>query len=82
MEEALGKVRMLYQEVDRLQTAIRKHRDQRGDHRCWRDDEELYATLPEGYTPPARDTAVELANCERYIRCRQAPRTTNVPPQR
>ncbi len=66
----------------RLLAAIRKHRDQRGDDRCWMDDEELYAILPEGYNPPKRDTAVELANCERFIASRRHPRTEYVSPER
>jgi hypothetical protein len=66
----------------RLQDAIRRHRDQRGDDRCWMDDEELYAVLPEGYTPPARDTAVELKNCERFIASRRNPTTEYVSPER
>jgi hypothetical protein len=67
-------------EIEKLRAAIRKHRDQRGDDRCWMDDEELYRVLPEGFTPPARDTAVELANCERFIACRQNPATEYVSP--
>lgn len=69
-------------EVDRLRAAIRNHRDQRGDDKCWEDDERLYAILPEGFTPPARDSAVELANCERYIACRHNPATEYVSPER
>lgn len=65
-----------------LRAAVRKHRDQRGDDRCWLDDEELYQALPEGYTPPARDSAVELANCQRFIACRQNPATQYVSPER
>jgi hypothetical protein len=69
-------------EVARLQAAIRLHRDQRGDDRCWMDDEALYAVLPEGYTPPERDTAVELERCRQYIECRRNPRTVYISPQR
>jgi hypothetical protein len=69
-------------DVAALQAAIRKHRDQRGDDRCWKDDEELYAVLPEGYTPPERDGAVELKNCERFIASRQNPKTEYVSPER
>lgn len=69
-------------EVDQLRTAIRSHRDQRGDDRCWQDDETLYAVLPEGFTAPARDSSVELANCQRYIACRHNPGTEYVSPQR
>jgi hypothetical protein len=39
-------------EVASLQAAIRAHRDQHGDDRCWQDDHTLYAVLPEGFTPP------------------------------
>lgn len=69
-------------ELATLQAAIRKHRDFRGDDRCWEDDVELYKTLPEGYEAPASDTAVELSNCQRFIECRQNPSTEYVSPQR
>lgn len=69
-------------EVERLRAAIRKHRDQRGDDRCWMDDEELYAVLSEGYTPPKRDTSIELKNCEKYIASRHDPRVTYTSPER
>lgn len=65
-----------------LENAIRAHRDARGDDRCWMDDEELYKVLPEGYTPPMRDSAVELDLCRRFIQSRQHPATIYVPPQR
>jgi hypothetical protein len=68
--------------LERLQAAVREHRDARGDDRCWKDDEELYAALPEGYTPPERDTSVQLAMCERYIASRQHPATEYVSPER
>lgn len=68
--------------VEFYESAIRKHHDYRGDDRCWMDDEELYKTLPEGYTPPKRDTCVELHNCNKYIACRQNPATTYVSPER
>lgn len=65
-----------------LRTGTRDHRDQRGDDKCWMDDEKLYKLLPEGYTPPARDTAVELANCRKYICSRMNPATIYISPQR
>lgn len=68
--------------VQQLESAIRKHRDQRGDDRCWLDDEELYKVLPEGYSPPKRDSAVELKMCEKYISCRHNPNTEYISPQR
>lgn len=72
----------LIAEIHRLMTAIRRHRDYKGDDRCWLDDEELYSALPEGFTPPARGSRVELLNCERYIQCRHNPATEYVSPQR
>lgn len=69
-------------EVERLRTAIREHRDTRGDDRCWQDDETLYKTLPEGYEPPRRDASVELDLCRQYIACRRNPATEYVSPQR
>jgi hypothetical protein len=65
-----------------LAAAIRRHRDCRGDDRCWRDDRELYAVLPEGYAPPPHDSAVELELCRRYIASRHDPATEYVSPQR
>jgi hypothetical protein len=57
-----------------LTEAIRKHRDQRGDDRCWLDDRELYIALGEPFTerwsalPPPEEM---LANCRRFIASRQ-----------
>ena len=61
-------------EIDRLRAAIRKHRDMRGDDRCYLDDAELYAVLPEGDTRPASDSAVTEENCRRFRECRQQGR--------
>lgn len=63
------------QRVSQLETAIRTHRDQRGDDRCWLDDAELYAVLGEDqatqtdFKLPPRQTF--LQNCSRYWECRQ-----------
>jgi hypothetical protein len=73
---------MTDREVERLRQAIRNHRDQRGDDRCWLDDEELYKALPEGYTPPPRSETVELDCCRRYIATRHHPGTVYISPQR
>ena len=64
-------------EVRRLRVAIRDHRGQRGDDRCWLDDMALYAMLPDGPPDPSI-TALPpegefLANCARYHARRQAP---------
>ena len=69
------------EEVERLRAAIRKHRDYRGDDRCYQDDAELYAVLPEGDTRPTSDTAVTIENCAKYIIYRQQGREY-VSPQR
>lgn len=65
-----------------IMDAIRTHRDQRGDDRCWMDDEMLYSALPEGYARLEVDTAVELTRCEQFIAHRHNPGTTYVSPQR
>ena len=83
---AVDVLRASYQQMkaenERLLASIRKHRDQRGDDRCWMDDEELYRTLPEGFVPPVRDSSVELKNCERFIARRHNPATEYVSPER
>ncbi len=61
--------------------AIRKHMNMPGDDRCFQDDHDLYMVLPEGDTRPAREVAVTLENCQRYITCRQGGREY-VSPQR
>lgn len=72
----------LQEEVETLRAAIRKHRDEKGDDRCYLDDYELYKVLPEGFEPPKYCTAVELENCKRYIASRQDPNIEYVSPQR
>lgn len=67
----------LVAEVIRLRDAVRKHRDQRLDDRCWMDDYELYEVLPEGIDPHYVDLRllpkdVMMRNCERFIDCRQS----------
>jgi len=66
-------------EIERLRNAIRAHRDERGDDRCWIDDLRLYASLGDGgidgsklRLPPKADF---LGSCERYWECRQDPLT-------
>ncbi|MCI0463066.1 MAG: hypothetical protein L0Z62_39465 [Gemmataceae bacterium] len=59
-------------ENEHLKAAIRKHRDQHADDRCWLDDQELYAALgehkPADNSLPPRDQF--LANCARFYDCR------------
>lgn len=80
----LGNSKILHsnKRIKELEDAIRKHRDQRGDDRCWQDDEELYKILPEGYEVPKREVAVEWAMCKKYLACRRNPKTEYISPQR
>lgn len=75
-------ITFLMDELDKVRAAVRKHRDFRGDDRCWMDDEELYSVLPEGFVPPERDSTVEVKNCIRYIACRHNPATVYLSPER
>jgi hypothetical protein len=63
----------LVSEIVRLRNGIRKHRDAKGHARCWEDDRELYALLPEGnlgdQTLPPREEF--LAGCHRYYELRR-----------
>jgi hypothetical protein len=62
--------------VRRSRAAIREHRDQIGDYRCWVDDEVLYhSTLPElnDLTPEPPDINEFMRRCEAYHSNRQDP---------
>lgn len=74
-------LRIAMERVEELEAAIRRHRDARGDNRCWMDDEALYRVLPEGFTPPERDTAVEIERCLQFLLARKNPATAYVSPQ-
>jgi hypothetical protein len=67
--------------LDALHTAIRYIRDQFGDDKCYEDWHKLFAMLPEGFTPPKQDIAVQLEHCERFLKCRAAG-INYVPPPR
>ena len=60
----------LIAEAKRLRVAVRNHRDQVGDDRCWADDDALYSSLPEGgcplkaFSPQEKD--ILMARCSRY----------------
>jgi len=76
----------LLKKLELVLNAIRKHRDQRGDDRCWMDDNELYeTTLPEGIN--GADLRLHapcemIINCAKYIAHRQDPSVPYVSPQR
>lgn len=74
----------LQNRIKELEQAIRNHKDSwlKGDDKCWKDNEQLYRVLPEGYTPPQRDTLVEIENCKKYIESCHAPHVTYTSPQK
>jgi hypothetical protein len=59
--------------IDELEAAIRKHRDERGDDRCWLDDVDLYTILGDTTQPEFKlpERAEFLGNCARFWECRQ-----------
>lgn len=67
-------VKHLTQEVNRLRSAIKKHRSQRADDLCWMDDDVLYEALGDGVKRDNQigDPEAMLKNCRRFIekRCR------------
>jgi hypothetical protein len=71
-------------EVDRLKGAIRKHRDARGDDRCWIDDLELYRIIGDGDVDPsilALPSKCEfLESCSRFWSQRQHPDDQTIDP--
>lgn len=62
------------EERDRLRDAIKAHRAQRADDRCWMDDVELYRSLGDGDVGDNRigDRFAMLSNCLRFINQRCA----------
>jgi hypothetical protein len=68
-------VRAALARIAELETAIRKHRDQRGDDRCWLDDHDLYAHVGipadhDSRLPPKEEF---LESCQRFWEQRRAP---------
>lgn len=61
----------LVDRIEELEAAIRIHRDARGQDRCWENDLELYALLPEGvpegYTGGMPTREEFLAGCAEYF---------------
>lgn len=64
-----AEVSRLYSENIKLKDAIRNHRDQKSDDRCWLDDQELYKVLGDGNLGDncVGDKDQMLKNCERYL---------------
>ena len=75
-EGSLNRNEELSQILREIRQAVREHRDQVGDYRCWVDDEVLYhRVLPElrGLSPQVPDP-VNFSNfCDAYFNNRQDP---------
>lgn len=56
----------------RLRAAIRHHRDQRGDDRCWLDDWRLWKKLPDTILDDTAIPSDATARCEAYFRHRRS----------
>lgn len=65
----LGVRNDLHARVKVLEDAIKNHRDQKADDRCWMDDDELYGVLCDGQASDRRvgDKESMLRNCARFI---------------
>lgn len=62
--------------VTLLESAIRAHRDQKGDDRCWLDDATLYEVLGEEVARSTLPPKCEfLESCTRYWEQRRNPRS-------
>lgn len=59
--------------VEILESGIRQHRDEKGNDRCWLDDQRLYALLPEGPPEPQALPPIHefIPNCVKYYYQRQ-----------
>lgn len=67
------------EEIVRLRTEIRSHRDQRGDDRCWLDDEKVWVLLPESFlrSTTLPEFSTMMAKCRAFYRYR-GTRTTPI----
>src|SRR4051794_12801651 len=79
LQTAADELDRLRAEGERLKAAIREHKDQRGDDRCWLDDVKLYHPLGEGVSPDAGlpPKCEFLESCSRYFDQRQWPADKN-----
>jgi len=75
IDKQAAEIARLKSEVERFKNAIRKHRDQKGDDRCWLDDLDLYSMLDDGepvdFSLPPKEEF--LKSCERFYCQRQNP---------
>lgn len=85
VEAELAALRSSQDRAGAMEKAIRAHRDQRGDDRCWMDDRVLYGILGESepeHVGQLDDPETMLANCKRFIASRHDPSKPYTSPQR
>src|SRR5690606_32948778 len=72
----------LRRKIAAIRAAIRHHRDEKGDDRCWLDDYFIWDFLPDSpgvpTTLPPGDEA--MAACRAFYNLRNAPTPDPVPP--
>lgn len=67
-------IEQLRAEVARIKAAIREHKDQLSDSRCWLDDSKLYSALDDrGYDSSLPAKCEFLESCSRFWEQRQTP---------
>ena len=68
-------------DIVKLRTAIRKHRDAKGDDRCWIDDYFLYELIPDSPTWKLKDHFIEegLKECRCYFQKRSTKDVDRIP---
>ncbi len=64
-----------------LRNAIRRHRDQKGDDRCWLDDYFVWACIPGSPTDPTTLPSFDagMAECKKFFLYRRADETDEMP---
>ena len=63
----------------RMRAAIRHHRDQRGDNRCWLNDWKLWRNLEDTILNDATIPKDAMARCEAYYRNRRSDAPEAIP---
>lgn len=80
LQQRIEQLNSALDEINRLKDAIREHRDQKADDRCWLDDQKLYAVLGEGPAQTALPPREEfLKSCANFYDKRQNPTELPLP---
>lgn len=80
---ALAAMNTLLDQIKTVRAAIRYHRDQKGDDRCWVDDERLWALLPDAPPEPRALPSFEdmMKKCGAFYHLRRADVPDPIPAQ-